>query len=365
MQNLHSARVLQRASLLQNIPSPTGMEAERAELALAWMRELELADCHLDGAGNACGRIAGSLPSEDLVVFSAHLDTVFPLSTRLDLSEGTDTLSGPGIGDNCLGVAALIEIPSLLEANGLHPKGDVWLCATVGEEGLGNLKGTWQLIERFGSRMKAYISLEGVGLGIITHKGLAVERLRLHAGAAGGHAWSDRGNPSAIHGLVTCAAELLRRLPPAGAASSFNIGIIEGGSSINTLASTAQMDIDLRSETAEDLQAMRRILDQVIQASGQEGVVLNVEEIGSRPGGALPPSHWLVKAAWQALEAAGIDPRLDGSSTEANAPLSRGIPAITLGLTRGSGVHSLDERIETPPIAQGLAQLVELCRLIL
>lgn len=349
--------VLERACKLQQVPSPTFHEELKAGQVFQHFKALGLEDLLIDEAGNVLARIPG--PDHDHpLVFSAHLDTVFPEDFALTLTRSPEQAVGPSIGDNSLGLAGLISIPEMLLGAGLNPRHDIWLAATTCEEGLGDLKGIRAIAERFGPGPTAYISIEGMGLGNILHRGLGVERYRIRASTPGGHSWVDYGAPSAIHVLAGLAARLADLRLPKKPRTTFNIGTIQGGTSINTIASQAAMEVDLRSENPRNLGELSRQVHQAVEATQAKDVRVELEPIGYRPPGGLPTTHPLVQTAERVLRDLGVQTQLDIASTEANLPLSLGYPAITIGLTSGDHAHSTSEYIHIPPITQGLKQIL-------
>jgi acetylornithine deacetylase/succinyl-diaminopimelate desuccinylase-like protein len=280
------------------------------------------------------------------------------------LNKHTERLAGPGIGDNALGVAGLFGLLWGLRQRRLHLPGDVWLVANVGEEGLGDLRGMRAVIERFGDRPAAYLILEGMALGQVYHRGLGVQRYRITVRTAGGHSWVDFGRPSAVHEL----GELIHRLAnlslPSQPRTSLNIGVISGGTSINTIAAEASLELDLRSEKAQTLAALVAQVEELVSGARRPGVEVTAVLVGQRPPGEIPADHPLVRLAVRCLEGQGIRPCLNIGSTDANIPLSRGFSAICVGLTHGSGAHTLGEYIHTRPLKYGLAQLVDLAEQI-
>lgn len=352
-------QVVETACLIQQIPAPTFHEEQRAAYVLEQFQKQGLTDPHLDAVGNALACIKGRIGGSPLVI-SAHLDTVFPLDHPLPLQRQEDQIIGPGIGDNALGLAALLHLPHLLQQTGIFPEGDLWLAATVGEEGLGNLSGIRQLVEQFANRPLAYLSLEGMGLGNIIHRGLGVDRYRFTVKTSGGHSWSDFGAPSAIHELVNLANRLLKLRLTRRPRSTLNIGTLQGGTSINAIAANASMEVDFRSESAA---ALEELVAQALRSAHsleRPEVSIEITRIGWRPAGAIPASHPLVQLAVSILHSSGLFPHLDIASTEANLPLSLGLPALTLGLTIGHHAHTLDESIEISPLTQGLTALIHL-----
>ncbi|MGA9533992.1 MAG: M20/M25/M40 family metallo-hydrolase [Anaerolineales bacterium] len=345
-------RWIDNAISLQKIPAPTFGEDERGEFMHNAFRAYGAHSVQIDVAGNVYARCSHA--EQPALVISAHLDSVFPPSQAKPAYIRDRCLYGPGIGDNAIALAALLE----LAADWSNGPGEVWLVANVAEEGLGNLLGMQHVVERFGAGALGFIVLEGMALGYIYNKGLPVRRFRLTAETGGGHAWIHAGRPSAIHILTQLAADLLEIPLPDNPRTSFNIGRISGGTTVNTIADLAQMEVDLRSE---DEMVIQDIVEQVEAAFDKhrgDSQTLTMEAIGHRPGGQLPAESPLVQAAIGACKRAGLGvPTLQIGSTDANFPLSLGLPAICVGLTRGGGAHSADEYIELEQLEKGYKAL--------
>ncbi|HJW89912.1 MAG TPA: M20/M25/M40 family metallo-hydrolase [Anaerolineales bacterium] len=351
-------RVLNLAVEIQQIAAPTFLEAERAAFVFAAFQEEGLSDLGTDELGNVYARLPGEKPGRPVVV-TAHLDSVFPPETDLTVDRGADQISGPGIGDNAVGLASLFGIYWSLQPRGLRFPGDLWLVANVGEEGLGNLQGMRVVVERFGNEPLAYLVLEGMGLGQVYHRALGVRRYRISAETAGGHSWVDYGRPSAIHDLVAVTSRILQLPLPTQPRTTLNVGVFSGGISINTIASSAELELDLRAESLPVLDRLSKQVETIVRAANRPGSVLMAEVIGERPVGGLPEDHPLVALASRSLEAQGIPPCLGIASTDANVPLSLGYPAVCLGLTTGSGAHTQEELIHTRPLVKGLKTVIE------
>jgi acetylornithine deacetylase/succinyl-diaminopimelate desuccinylase-like protein len=288
------------------------------------------------------------------LIVSAHLDTVFPIETNLRVSRGSDLIHGPGLGDNSLGVAALFGLLWSLRERQIQPRGDIWFVANVCEEGLGDLRGMKAVVDRFGENVHAYLVLEGLALGHVYHRAVGVKRYRVTARTSGGHSWSDYGQPSAVHEL----AKLVVELSPVCHAAYHH----ECGSGIFTVAERvpeASLDLDLRSEGQESLTALVSAVERLIQKANRAGVSVESQVIGQRPAGEIAVSHPLVTLAKDSLRELGLDAGLISGSTDANVPLSKGYPAIVLGITTGGSAHTIHEYINTVPIAQGMEQLVK------
>lgn len=367
-------RLLEVAVAIQQIPAPTFSEGRRAAFVYDLFHSEGLCDVTQDALGNVYARLPGSGEAQPLVI-SAHLDTVFPEDTDLSLRREVDKIIGPGIGDNALGVAGLLGLlwalreraqGQNLAGGGLSPyNGDVWFVANVGEEGLGNLRGMKAVVERFGAGVKAYIVLEGMALGHVYHRGLGVQRYRITAHTRGGHSWVDFGRPSAIHELAGLICRLCLLPIPAQPRTSLNVGIISGGTSVNSIASEAYFLLDLRSEDIRTLEELAAQVERLVQEANRVDVRFTSEVVGKRPVGQIPADHPLVRLALASLEALGIPPRANIGSTDANLPLSLGLPAICLGLTTGGGAHTLNEFIYTQPLAQGLAHVLTVVEALL
>jgi len=352
-----TTRVLDLALAIQQIPAPTFHEAERAKFVRLRFAGEGLADVGTDSAGNVYARLAGSGLEKALVV-SAHLDTVFPSGVDLHFEREPERILAPGIGDNSLGVAGLFGLVWALCARGLALPGDLWLVANVCEEGLGDLRGIRAVVDHFGRRPLAYIVLEGMALGQVYHCGLGVRRYRITVRTSGGHSWIDYGQPSAIHELTALSTRIVAMELPRTPRSTLNIGVISGGSSVNTIAAEAMLELDLRSESAGTLEVLAGQVEQMVHAARKPGVTVEIEMIGQRPSGGLPAEHPLVRQAQNCLRAAGIEPHLNTGSTDANLPLSLGLPSVTIGLTTGGRAHTVQEFINLPPLEKGLEQVL-------
>jgi acetylornithine deacetylase/succinyl-diaminopimelate desuccinylase-like protein len=355
------ATIVETAIAIQQIAAPTFAEHERGRYVEQRMRELGLADVAIDEIGNVYGRRAGAAGGPGLLI-AAHLDTVFPAHTDLRVRYDGARIYGPGIGDNSLGVAALLHLAGAMHRHAVVNQGDIWFVANVGEEGLGDLRGIRAAVDRLHSQIAAAIALEGTGPDRVVHAGLGVRRYQISAAASGGHSWQDFGAPSAIHTLVRLASHLTMLDVPSEPRSSFNIGTIEGGTSVNTIAQHATLLLDLRSI---DPAALTRLVEQVERIvltarAAEPQVTFTLEVVGDRPAGRIARSHPLVRAAAAAYAAAGINVTFDTASTDANIPLSRGIPAVCIGVSDGENAHRLDEYIVPERVPQSMRALLYL-----
>jgi acetylornithine deacetylase/succinyl-diaminopimelate desuccinylase-like protein len=306
----------------------------------------------MDAAGNVLARFGPA--RGPVAVVAAHLDTVFPAGTPLEPRAEAGRLHGPGIGDDCLGLAALLDLARTL-ASSEPPAHAILLAATVGEEGVGDLRGARAVLDDHDC--DAFVAVEGHGRDTLQVAGIGSARLRARFTAAGGHSWGDRGSPSAVHALLVAGAAAVA----AAGDAHVNVGVVSGGTSINTIAAGAEAEIDLRAAAEDELARTRAHVVAALHAATPEGVTVEVEPIGRRPAGATPPGHPLLAAARAARRAAGLPPADENaSSTDANAALGRGVPAVGLGLTHGANAHRLDEHVELEPLQGGLAALDEL-----
>ncbi len=351
--------VLELTALISAVPSPTGEETAKSLLVERLFATAGLVT-ERDAIGDVVGVIPGRQPSRagtSRLVVAAHIDTVFPIGTPLEVKRSADRLMGPGVGDNSIAVAAAIKLGDLLRIAGEVPAVDVLLTGNVGEEGLGNLRGIREVLASR-SDIGAVVALEGHNLGRVTHVAVGSRRFRISVKGPGGHSWGDFGRPNAIHGLSKLIAELDAIPLPRSPKTTLNIGIISGGVSVNSIAPEASCLLDLRSI---DEAALRRLSDRVTRLvdRGNRGdaVEYTAESIGERPAGVVAADSPIVQIAASTLAALGLEPSFDASSTDANVPIAAGIPAVCVGLTTGGNVHRTDEYIDLEPVSLGVTQL--------
>ncbi len=351
-----SQAVAQLARQICEIPAPTFQEERRAAFVAEQFTAVGLTPLG-DAAGNVTAKIAGQ-ESTGAVLLAAHTDTVFSIETNVTVRESEGRLHGPGIGDNSLAVAALLTIPKLLQQAKLRPKHDLLLCANTGEEGLGDLRGIKQAVADHHANLGAVLALEGLNLGRVTHQAVGSRRLRITVDGPGGHSWGAFGNPSAIHVLGEIIAKIAALPVARDPKTTYNVGLIEGGVSVNTIAPRASLTLDLRSLSPTALTRLVGQVDEIVQAAAGGEIKVSSAVIGDRPAGQLAVDAPLMQAAISSLRKLGIEPHLDASSTDANIPLALGIPAICIGISRGGHAHREDEYIETAPIGRGMQQLI-------
>ncbi len=350
-------RLIELNAEIQQCPAPSYQEQKRAALIETKFLEHGLLDVSTDHVFNVYGRLpgAGGKP----LVISAHLDTVFPDTNGLSFERKDGRLCGPGIGDNSLGVTGLFGILWMLQVNKVKPQGDIWFVGNSCEEGLGDLRGMKAVVERLGAEPLTYLVLEGMGVERIVNAGLGSKRYLVEVATQGGHSWGDYGKPSAIHEMVRICNSLLRVRIPRKPRTSFNIGKINGGTSVNTIAGKCSVELDLRSVDATVLNKTADSILRIVESFNSETVTVTATPIGDRPTGMLPRNHPLVNLAKRALKKQKLKAAIETSSTDCNIPLSQGIPSICLGITHGKFAHTYDEYIELDPVIPGMKQLYE------
>ena len=352
---------------LCEIPAPPFKEAARAAAYADAFRAAGLKNVRVDGEGNVVGERPGAQPRPN-VVLSAHLDTVFPEGTDVKVTREGTRLRGPGIGDDCRGLAVLLAVARALDAAGVETPGSLTFVGTVGEEGLGDLRGAKALFaETLKGRIDRFVSVDGSGHAI-TNVAVGSRRYRVTFRGPGGHSYEDFGRANPSHALGRALAAIADFRVPAQPRTTFSVGRVGGGTSINAIPSDAWMEVDLRSSNAEALESLdARFHDVVKRAVAEENerwrhngrIDASIETLGDRPGGALPPSAAIVQTALAVSGALGIRSVLDESSTDANIPISMGIPAITTGGGgTGSGAHSPQEVFDTTDSFRGSQRIL-------
>ncbi len=348
------------AALTQRIcevPAPTGDEGKRAEFVASLWRERGYTP-EIDSIRNVYVRRKGR-SSGPVLMLLAHIDTVFPATTSIQVTRDGDVMRGPSIGDNSLSVAAMISIFTLLDELGIETDCDMLAVANVGEEGLGNLRGARAAVERYRNDLGAVIAIDG-RLGVIVNTAVGSQRWRITVRGPGGHSFGSFGHPSAIHGLGRIIAAIADLDVPKTPKTTFNVGLIEGGTSVNTIAPSASAILDLRSTDVALLDQLANRVRAIVEQRAGEGLQTEIEVLGERPAGARSQTDPLVQLASKTLQWLGIEPTYAASSTDANIPISLNIPTICVGVTYAGRAHTVEEYIRIPPIADGLAQLVRL-----
>lgn len=337
-------------------PSPTFHEGQRAALLAGAWRAAGL-DPELDEVGNVVATVPGGRGPR--VLLAAHLDSVFGPDVDVRVRRGEARWHAPGIGDNAASLAVVTRLLQRLPAESERPR--LTVAGTVGEEGLGDLRGARELVARRGADHDLFVAVDG-HLGVITDRPVGSRRFEARFRGRGGHAWGDYPSPSAVHAAGEAIARLLRMNVPSRPRSSMNVGQIWGGTSINAIAEEAGFNLDLRSveRGALDLldEAARRRIE---EAAKEQDCTVDVVLVGDRPLGETD-NRRLVAAAEAALEEVGEVARLAAGSTDANAAAAAGLPAIAFGVYRGGDAHRLEEWIDPASLASGLRALRALLR---
>ena len=359
------ARATDDLRLLTEIEAPPFKEQARAEAFLARMKAVGLSDAYIDGEGNVIGLRKGAGNSRGRgpkLLVSAHLDTVFPAGTDVKVKEHDGRLYAPGISDDTRGLAVLLSWIKVLNDSKIGTVGDLLFVGSVGEEELGNLRGMKRLFAEHRD-IDGMVGLEPAGDGMVIVSGTASRRHQVTFEGPGGHSYADFGKvPSAIHGMGRAVAKIADIRPAGFPRTTFTVGTVSGGSSVNTIAAQARMAVDIRSDGMPALaRTERRILNAVDAAVAEENrrwgvstLVASVRLIGDRPGGRTPSDTPIVEAAMRANTAFGLRTTLVGASTDANVAMSLGVPAIVVGSGgETGGFHSLGEWIDLTDAWQG------------
>jgi tripeptide aminopeptidase len=341
---------------ITEIPAPTFRESLRAMHLAKLLSDAGL-KVHTDQTGNVIGERAGSAKGE-FVLITAHLDTVFPAGADVHVRREGSKLFAPGISDNGTGLATLPAIARIMRDTKLETRSSILFAADVGEEGEGNLRGIRKLVESYRKQLRYVIALDGASIDYVTTAALASRRVEITVTGPGGHSWSDFGVPNPIDALARGIALFVKTPAPESPRTTFNIGSIEGGTSVNSIPATAVIKVDLRSEAELEILKLETALRRAIQhgvdeemqaardrgAAGGAGLSIDTKVLGVRPGGELAENSPLLAAVQKADDYLGNRARIERSSTDANIPLSLGIPAIALGAGGTSGgAHSLKE----------------------
>jgi acetylornithine deacetylase/succinyl-diaminopimelate desuccinylase-like protein len=340
---------------LTEIEAPPFQEERRGRRYAELLREAGLNNVEIDEVGNVVARLEGTKRSET-VALVAHLDTVFPEGTDVTVRREGDRLLAPGIGDDTRGLVVVLTVARAMIRAGVRTKGDVLLVGSVGEEGLGDLRGVKHLLREGGPRVDQFIAVDGGSTDRVLNHAIGSYRYKLTFRGPGGHSWGAFGlaNPAhalsrAIHYFDEAAAEFVI----AGPRTSYNIGRIGGGTSVNAIPFEVWAEVDMRSESPERLDGIDKILkDAVARALEEqnelrrkgEPLTVDVDMLGNRPSGTVDPKTPLIQRALAATRYFGVEPQLEQGSTDANVPIHRGIPATTIGRGgEGEGAHALHE----------------------
>jgi tripeptide aminopeptidase len=338
---------------ITEIPAPPYKEKVRAEYFLKRFQELGFKDASIDTEGNVIALRKGSGGGRPNLVVSAHLDTVFPEGTDVAVKEKDGVILAPGIGDDSRGLAALLSLIKSINANGIATVGDVMFVGTVGEEELGNLRGVKALF-RDHADIDGFISIDGLGITRVVNQATGSHRYEMIFKGPGGHSFQEFGLPSAIHAMGRAIAKISDLQTPSDPKTTFTVGTVSGGTSVNAIAGEARMAVDMRSNSTEELLKLEaRLLDLVKQAVVEENarwnsdkLTVEIKLIGDRPAGIVAMDSPIVQATQRAVSVITRAPRVTfaGSSTDSNLAMSLGIPAVTIGGGgEGGNWHSRNE----------------------
>ncbi|HZJ08764.1 MAG TPA: M20/M25/M40 family metallo-hydrolase [Trueperaceae bacterium] len=335
-------------------PAPTFSEGARAEL-IAGLWSAAGLEPRRDDIGNVIAEVPGG--EGPLVLMAAHLDSVFGPGVDVTVKRTPGRYAGPGVGDNAANLAVLTRFLQGPEVARQRPR--LIVAATVGEEGVGDLRGARRVVEEFGSSLDHFVALDG-HLGVVTDRAVGSVRYKAEFMAGGGHAWGDYPSPSAVHVASEAVARLARLKLPASPRSSLNVGQIWGGTSINSIAESAGFALDLRSVEADTLALLEEAALSEIERAAHDGECrLKLDQLGRRPAATVENSM-LVEAARRALERSGLALSCSAGSTDANVAMAVGISSIAFGAYRGGGAHRLEEWVEPESLVLGVVVLARL-----
>lgn len=347
-----AARTLEEQFALTSIEAPPFKEARRAARFRELLVEAGLADARIDAEGNVIAVRRGEDAAGPVLVLSAHLDSVFPEGTDVTITQKDGRYFAPGIRDDTRGLAAVLSVARAFAQTGLRTVGDVWFVGTVGEEGLGNLRGVRALF-RDHPRIDGFISIDGGDMGRVTLGATGSRRFRVTYTGPGGHSFGAFGVPSAAHAMGRAIAKIADLRTPSDPKTTFNVGRVRGGTGATAIAEEAQMDVDVRSNSAEELERTVAQVLSMIEASAQEenarwaskALAVEIKDLGARPAGRQDESLPIVRCTVAAVQSLGIEAIQYGySSTDCNIPISLGVPAIAIpGGGKSGGNHSLGE----------------------
>jgi tripeptide aminopeptidase len=358
--------VTQQQIQLTEIPAPEFNEGQRAEFVKKLLESTGL-KARIDKTGNVIAERPGS-DSKSVILLAAHLDTVFPASTDVKVKREGNRLNAPGIADNGAGLAALVGLARALSESRIQTTKTIVLAADVGEEGEGNLRGIRALVEEYGQRLAAVIAIDGASMEHVTTQGIASQRVEVEITGPGGHSWSDFGAPNPITALARAMVKFSSVPVPESPRSSYNFGVIDGGTSVNSIPASASVKVDLRSEQESQVRVMESALKEAVQSGVREEnavaransdpVKATLRSLGVRPSGKLPDNSPLFDTIRSVDTFLGNRSRVESSSTDANIPLSLGIPAVSIGGGgKGGGSHTPAEWYDATGREAGLKRL--------
>jgi tripeptide aminopeptidase len=348
-------KTLKRHIALTEIEAPPFKEEKRATVFAEYYRDLGMDSVWIDSEGNVLGLLLGS-EGKQTVALDAHLDTVFPEGTNVKVRIENDTLYAPGIGDDTRGLSMLLTILETIKTNNIQPKDNLLFVGSVGEEGLGDLRGVKYLFRENGPQIDSWIAIDGGNIGRVNNKGLGSYRYRVTFKGPGGHSWGAFGLGNPHHALGEAIGNFVRAADTytaKGPKTSYNVGVISGGTSINSIPFESVMEIDIRSTDPIRLEAMEGLLKKAVRKAlthqnelkrqGPE-LTVKIDKIGNRPSGELSDTLPLIQRTLAATTYFGVEPFLTRGSTNSNIPITKGIPSVTIGRGGNGGkAHSLGE----------------------
>jgi acetylornithine deacetylase/succinyl-diaminopimelate desuccinylase-like protein len=351
---------------IAQIAAPTGDESDRAHWVATRLESLGLERVEIDGAGNVIGRHAGERDAPPVAV-CAHLDTVFPRGTEHAIRQTGARYVGPSITDNSRGIAAMLAMAEALRLEGWRAGRPIEFVGTTGEEGMGDLRGAKHYFATRGADAHAAIIVDGAGDERIVHRALGSRRFRASFDGPGGHSWSAFGSPNAVHAAAAAAAAVAALPLPRTPRTTITVARIGGGLSVNSIPHHAWFEVDLRSSSTAVLSTLGARIAEVVRAAalaenqrsapGTTPLRATVVTIGDRPCGELDEAHAIVRTAIEITRTAGLEPELAMSSTDANVPISLGIPAIAIGAGgKGGDTHTASEWFEDSDGMRGVAR---------
>lgn len=340
---------------LTEIPAPPFGEEIRAKRVAEMFRDSGLTDVKIDEVGNVIGMRPGRSGTKTIAL-GAHIDTVFPIETDVTVQRDGDKYIAPGIGDNTRGVVVLLSLIKALEANNIQTEHNLMFVGNIGEEGLGDLRGIKHLYRNDAPKIDGFIAVDGGNDNRLVYGGVGSYRYRVTFKGPGGHSWGDFGDANPHHALgraATLFAERAKIVSSKGPKTSFNIGRIGGGTSINSIPFESWMEVDMRSVNVIKLDEMDAVFKQAMKdglanentaRTRGEPITIDVKKVGDRPVANGDANSPLVQQALAAIGSFGLDPQLRTSSTDANIPISLGLPAITISRGgKSAGAHSFEE----------------------
>lgn len=353
---------------LCHIPAPSHHEERRAEFCKSWLEAQGAEGVFIDEALNVIYPY-GCREGRPVVIFMAHMDTVFPDMEPMGVEERDGKLFSPGVGDDTANLAILLMMARYLAIEKPETSCGIVIAPNACEEGLGNLKGSRALVARYEDRLRQVISFDGNADNICT-KAVGSQRYRVEVLTEGGHSFSNFGNRNAIEYLAKMIEKLYQyQVPEDGSKTTYNVGMIQGGTSVNTIAQQAEMYFEFRSDSRESMMLVKKNFEEVVEEFRKMGLEIQVTLLGERPCGKTgeksEEQKRVEKTCKEVLEKwTGQPAKLKSGSTDCNIPLSLGIPAATIGLIQGKGAHTRGEWIVIDSLKPGMciaADMIETC----